>query len=145
MNKRSVYSIYTKYFIFSELMRYSQEQKHTHVKHTLNMSKAIKEEHASTPNLVIKQELVSDRINSAMNPLFQTVTENGKEIIELLDSDQEMEPVDASVGKGISNTTVGEFDTLKAIKQEHVSDRIPITFNSEATTYLFQTVTENGQ
>ena len=82
MNERSVYSIYTNYFNFSELMKYSQEQKHTHVKDTLNMLKAIKEEHASSPNLVMKQELVSDRI------LITNCNRNGKEIIELLDSDQ---------------------------------------------------------
>jgi len=46
-----------------------------------------------------------------MNALFRTVTENGQEIIELLDSDHEMEPVDASEDKGMSSDTmVGDFD-----------------------------------
>jgi len=47
-------SLYTKYFIFSELMKYLQE--HARVEHVPNgASKAIKEERASSPNLVIKQ------------------------------------------------------------------------------------------
>ena len=73
-------------------MRYLQE--HSRVEHVLNASKAIKEERASSPNLVIKQEpgIPAITVNTAMNPLFRTVTENGQEIIELLDSDHEMTP-----------------------------------------------------
>ena len=81
-------------------------------KHVTDASKAIKKERADSPNLVIKQEPVSDVI---VKSLFRTVTENGHETIELLDSDDEMEltEVDTFEDKGMSSdgvTMVGDFD-----------------------------------
>lgn len=50
-------------------------------------------------------------VNTSVKSLFQTTTENGQEIIELLDSDNEVELVDASENKGMSSDTmVGDFD-----------------------------------
>ena len=54
-------------------------------------------------------------VNTFVKSLFQTVTENGHEIIELLDSDDEMElaEADTSEDKGMSSdgvTMVGDFD-----------------------------------
>ena len=92
-----------------------QLQKYACAKHVTNASKAIKEERAVSPNLVLKQEPVSDGIpimvNTAVKSQFRTVTENGQEIIELLDSDNEMELADASEDKGMSSDTmVGDFN-----------------------------------
>ena len=106
--------IHERIFIFIELMKHLQE--HAHVKHVPNTSKAIKEEHAVSPNLDVKQEPMSDvipigMVNTSVKSLFQTTTENGQEIIELLDSDNEVELVDASENKGMSSDTmVGDFD-----------------------------------
>ena len=74
-----------------------------------------KEECADSPNLVIKQEPLSNVIiNTAVKSLFRTVTENGHEVFELLDSDDEMELADTSEDKGMSSlssdTMVGDFD-----------------------------------
>ena len=77
------------------------------------MSKAIKkEERADSPNLVIKQEPLSDVIiNTAVKSLFRTVTENRHEVFELLDSDDEMELAGTSEDKGMSSDTmVSDFD-----------------------------------
>jgi hypothetical protein len=109
----SVFTIFLN-ILSSELMKHLQL--HTCVKHVTNAS--IKEERGLSPNLVIKKEPVSDldviptgSINTA---LFRTVTENGQEIIELLDSDDEMVLADRdtseSEDKGISSDTmVGDF------------------------------------
>jgi hypothetical protein len=84
---------------------------------TTSTNASIKEERAVSPNLVIKQEPVSGDsdvipINTAVKslPVFRTVTENGQEIIELLDSDNEMELADTgtsdSEDKGMSSDTM---------------------------------------
>lgn len=72
-------------------------QEYAHVKHITNTSKgqAIKEECAKSPNLNIqvKQKPESDvrvNLNKSLR-LFWTVTENGNEILELLNSDNENE------------------------------------------------------
>ena len=57
-------------------------QEDARVKHVTNTS--IKEERAVSPDLVLKQEPVSDldmMVNMAAKSLFRTVTENGQEII----------------------------------------------------------------
>lgn len=111
------------------------------------MSQAIKEECAS-PGLVIKQEPVSESMrtitaNASTNSLFQTVTENGQEVLELLDSDHKMEPAHI---KHIPNMSVAIKEHALppdlVIKQEPVSDGIVATntINSES---LFQNLTEN--
>ena len=47
-------------------------------------------------------------VNTAVKSLFRTVTENGQEVFELLDSDDEMELAE---DKGMSSDTmVGDFD-----------------------------------
>jgi hypothetical protein len=89
-------------------------QEYTRDKHVTDASKVtvIKEERAVSPNLVIKEEPMSDVVNlnavTAEKTLFRTVTENGRELIELLDSDYEMELAE---DKGMSSDTmVGDFD-----------------------------------
>jgi hypothetical protein len=88
-------------------------QLHTRVKHVTNAS--IKEERGVSPNLVIKKEPVSDLpvdvISNTTVTLFRTVTENGQEIIELLDSDNDSDSEMVSEDKGMSSDTmVGDFD-----------------------------------
>jgi hypothetical protein len=83
-------------------MKYIQEP--TRVEYYVpNASKAI---NASFPDLVIKPRSptpVSDRTvtgtANATNSLFRTLIENGQEVIDMLDSDHEMELVDASKDK----------------------------------------------
>jgi hypothetical protein len=88
-------------------------QLHTRVKHVTNAS--IKEERGVSPNLVIKKEPVSDLpvdvIPNTTVTMFRTVTENGQEIIELLDSDNDSDSEMVSEDKGMSSDTmVGDFD-----------------------------------
>jgi hypothetical protein len=79
-------------------------QESTCVNHVANAS--IKEERAASPNLVIKQEPVSDGVIPITDEksLFRTVMENGQEIIELLDSDIEIEL--AQPDTGMSSDTI---------------------------------------
>jgi hypothetical protein len=98
------------------------------VKHVPNASVAIKE-HALSPDLVIKQEpgiVTTNATNS--ESLFRNLTENIPEVIELLDSDHEMEPVDASEDKGMSSDTmVGDFD----IEMDSDDDEDPHLFHDQ--------------
>ena len=96
-------------------------------KHVYDASKAIKkEERADSPNLVIKQEPLSDVIvDTALKSLFRTVTENGREVFELLDSDEEMELADLSEDRGMSSDTMvasGDFDVLKMDLDDDLDD-----------------------
>ena len=85
-------------------------------KHVYDASKAIKkEERADSPNLVIKQEPLSDVIvDTALKSLFRTVTENGREVFELLDSDEEMELADLSEDRGMSSDLGTELQSAGA-------------------------------
>jgi hypothetical protein len=98
------------------------------VKHVPNASVAIKER-ALSPDLVIKQEpgiVTTNATNS--ESLFRNLTENISEVIELLDSDHEMEPVDASEDKGMSSDTmVGDFD----IEMDSDDDEDPHLFHDQ--------------
>ena len=97
-------------------------QEYARDKHVTDASNAIKkEERADSPNLVIKQEPVSDvLVNTAVKSLFRTVTENGQEVFELLDSDDEMELAE---DKGMSSDTmVGDFDRDLKMDSDDDSD-----------------------
>ncbi len=57
---------------------------------------------------------MSSAIPTAAKPFFRTLTENGHDILELLDSDDEMEPAELSgivEDEGMSSDTmVGDID-----------------------------------
>ena len=138
MNVRSVYTKDAIFLFFCELlMKYLQGNASARVKHVADASNAIKEdpdaspslvikkERGVSPNLVIKQEPMSNAVKTVEEKsLFRTVTENGQEIIELLDSDNEMDSdlADDTFEDGISSDTmVGDFDVKMDSDEEQLS------------------------
>ncbi|KAF8161444.1 hypothetical protein B0H34DRAFT_840756 [Crassisporium funariophilum] len=94
------------------------KQEPIRVKCVPDASKGVKGDRVASPDLVIIDEspsnVITPAVSRAANTLFRTLEENGHQILELLDSDDEMEPVKVSAlieDTGMSSDTmIGDVD-----------------------------------
>ncbi|KAF8150839.1 hypothetical protein B0H34DRAFT_801758 [Crassisporium funariophilum] len=121
IKKYPVMFVDTAWVDIDKLKTFLHEQEESkHVERDPDTSKHIKEEHVASPNSVIKEEPKSDAVLPAVSAnahlLYRSLIEDGCEILELLDSDDEMASDSESFSeliedKGMSSdTVVGDLD-----------------------------------
>lgn len=88
----------------------------------------IKEEHVASPDLIVKAEPELVGIPGRVNHMFRSVIEDGREVLELLSSDEEMEVDLPEDDKGMSSDTVVENPLSLEVDSDDEDNKDPHTF-----------------
>jgi hypothetical protein len=127
--------------------RKEMSQALVHVSHDPDVSQSIKKERVASPDLVVKSEPVNIEIHDRPNSTYRsTVTKDGREVLELFSSDDEIEIdiPEVELDKGMSSDTAVGDDFEPEMDSE--DDKDPHSFlNDEKMSDCFSDLDSDSE